>query len=422
MKIVVQKFGGSIIKNLNALKQVATIITQTKSPSTAVIVVVSAMGDTTDNLFKLAQSINPAPPARELDMLLTIGERITMSLLSLAIARQGYPVISFTGSQVGIITNNEHTDARIIGIKGRRLRQALKENKIPIVAGFQGVSLNKEITTLGRGGSDITAVAIASFLGADRCELYKDVAGVFAEDPRVFKNVRHIPEITYEELAELTTAGSEIIHPRACALASKFNIPLVVKSFTRKDVVTMVGETKKKIKSIGRLKQHPTEKAFVRAITHSYNLCRLSLVAVPQLSKCLHQVIVRLAQARIPLLFFAHGVPYHKKFDLSFIVTEENYKKAKRVLDNAGKLVKAEKLVVVPNLASLSLVGPNISSDVKIFSTLFETLHKLGIHIDAFSSSEMRITCFLKKEDVKTAITALLKKFNLLKTKSKIKH
>lgn len=418
-QIVVQKFGGSILKNLKTLERVAKIVTQTKSRDTAVVVVVSAIGNTTDNLLKLAKRVNPIPPFREVDMLLTAGERITMSLLSLAISRQGYPAISFTGSQVGIITNNEHTDAQIVEIRGNRLREALVKDKIPIVAGFQGVSLNKEITTLGRGGSDVTAVAIAAFLNAQCCELYKDVPGIFTENPKIFKNVKHIPKISYQELVELTTAGSEIIHPRACALASKFNIPLVVKSFTRKDVVTMVGETKKKIKSISRTKRHPTEKAFVRAITHSYHLCRLSLVAVPQLPKCLHQVIVQLAQARIPLLFFAHGIPYHKKFDLSFIVTEENYPKAKMVLDNARKLVNAEKLVIVHNLASISLIGPNISRDVEIFSTLFATLHKLGIHIDAFTSSEMRITCFLKKESVKIAVTALLKKFNLVKTKSK---
>jgi aspartate kinase len=344
-------------------------------------------------------------------MLLTIGERITMSLLSLAILRRGFDAVSFTGSQVGIITNEEHTDARIIEIRGNRLREALKNNKIPIIAGFQGVSLNREITTLGRGGADVTAVAIAAFLNANHCEFYKDVPGVFTENPKAFSGVKHIPEISYQEMAELTTAGSEIIHQRACALASKYNIPLIIKSFLRKDYSTMIS---KNSKSYIPKKNIDTEKAFVRAITHSYNLCRLSLVAVPQLPKCLHQVIVRLAQARIPLLFFAHGVPYHHKFDLSFIVSKENYKKAKTVLENAAKLVNAEKLVVVNNLASISMVGPGISNDVEIFLTLFKSLHKIGIHIDAFSSSEMKITCFLRKKDVKKSIRTLLKQFHLL--------
>lgn len=414
MHIIVQKFGGSVIKDNKAIERVAHIITKTKTKNTAVVVVVSAMGDTTDSLLKLAKSINPHPPGREIDMLLTSGERITMSLLSLAITHKGYDAVSFTGSQVGIITNEQHTDARIVEIKGKRLYEALKQNKIPIIAGFQGVSLNREITTLGRGGSDVTAVALAAFLNANCCELYKDVSGVFTENPKVFSNVKHIPMISYQEMAELTTAGSEILHPRACALASKYNVPLLIKSFLRKDYSTMITKNQRLPKKKNKLY---TEKAFIRAITHSYNLTRLSLVAVPQLPKCLHQVIVRLAQAKIPLLFFAHGIPYHNKFDLSFIVSDENCKKAKMVLEEAAQIVNAEKLLIANNLASISLVGPSISNDVEIFATLFETLHKLGIHIDAFSSSEMKITCFLREENVKRAVRALLQKFHLLNKK-----
>ncbi len=412
MDIIIQKFGGSIIENINAIKKAAGIITKTKNKNTAVVAIVSAMGNTTDSLLKLARKVNPNPPGREIDMLLTIGERITMSLLSLAILRKGFKAKSFTGSQVGIITDEQHTDARIIEIRGNRLKDALRNNIIPIIAGFQGVSLNHEITTLGRGGSDVTAVAIAAYLDAKQCELYKDVSGIFTENPKNFSNVKHIPEITYQEMAELTVSGSEVIHPRACALASKYDIPIIIKSFKGKDFSTMIiGSDKDNIK---RIKKH-TEKAFVRAITHSYNLTRLSLVAVPHVSKCLHQVIVRLAKARIPLLFFAHGVPYHNKFDLSFIVSDTDYKKAILVLENAAKLVNAEQLVVARNLASISLVGPGISSDIEIFTHLFDILHKMGIHIDAFISSEMKITCFLRKKDVKPAINALLKKFHLLK-------
>jgi aspartate kinase len=408
MKIVIQKFGGSVIKDRKSIERVAEIIAKTISKNTAVVVVVSAIGNTTDLLLNLAKKVNPSPPGREIDMLLTIGERITMSLLSLALSRRGYDAISFTGSQVGIITDNQHTDARIIEIRGARLRKAIKKGKIPIIAGFQGVSLKKEITTLGRGGSDVTAVAIAGFLNADRCELYKDVAGVYTENPNIFRNLKHIPKISYQEVSELTTAGSEIMHPRACALAYKYKIPIFIKSFNRKDISTMV---KANLRIRNKTK---TEKAFVRAITHSYDLYRISLIAVPQLSKCLYQVIVRLAEARVPLLFFAHGVPYHKKFDLSFIIGKANYKKARSVLEKATKSVNAEKLVVADNLASISLVGPGISSDVEIFSILFQTLHKLGLHIDAFSSSEMKITCFLNKKDVKKAINALLRKFDLV--------
>jgi len=418
MNIIVQKFGGSILKNIKAIEQVAEIIVKTKNKNNAVVAVVSAMGNTTDSLLKLAKKVNPDLPGRETDMLLTIGERITMSLLSLAILRRGYDAVSFTGSQVGIITNDQHTDARIIEIKGNRLKAAINNKKIPIIAGFQGVSLNREITTLGRGGSDVTAVAIAAYLNAKQCELYKDVTGVFTENPKDFTNLKHIPAITYQEIAELTTSGCEVIHPRACALASKYNIPIKIKSFSGKDYATMIGNNNK---TDTKKNKTYTEKAFVRAISHSRKLSRLSLVAVPHVSKCLHQVIVQLAQAHIPLLFFAHGVPYHNKFDLSFIVNDENYKKAKIVLENAAKLVNAEQLLVVNNLASISLVGPGISSDIVIFTNLFETLHKLGTHIDAFTSSEMKITCFVKQEDVQSTIQALLKKFKLLNNSLKRK-
>jgi aspartate kinase len=411
MRIIVQKFGGGVIKDTKLIEQVADIIAQTKTKNTAVAVVVSAMGDTTDDLLKLAKKINPALPGRETDMLLTSGERITMSLLTLALLRKGYDALSFTGSQVGIITNEQHSDARIVEIRGTRLKHALAQGKIPIVAGFQGVSLNREITTLGRGGSDITAVAIAAYLNAKQCELYKDVPGVFTEDPKTFANVKHIPLISYDEMAELTNAGSEILQPRACALASKYNIDLAIKCFFRKDCETMITGNKKLLNKHNN--QH-TEKAFVRAITHSNKLARLSLVAVPKLPKCLHQVIVRLAQAKIPLLFFAHGVPYQNKFDLSFIVSAENYSKAKTVLEKTTKIVNAEKLEIAHNLASISLVGPGISNDTEIFSALFDVLHKLGIHIDAFSSSEMKITCFLRQENLKKAVSTLLKKFNLV--------
>ncbi|MCX7785497.1 MAG: aspartate kinase [candidate division WOR-3 bacterium] len=409
MEIIVQKFGGSVIKDLAAIEKVAEIVVEHKTRNQTVVVVVSAMGDTTDKLLNLARKINPYPEGREIDMLLTSGERITMALLSLALWRRGVEAISFTGSQVGIITDAQHTDARIIEIKGNRLYEALKQNKIPIIAGFQGVSFNKEITTLGRGGSDVTAVAIAAFLKAKRCELYKDVLGVFTENPKLFPSVKHISQLSYQEMSELTTAGAEILHPRACALALKYKVPLVIKSL-RRDYATMINSN--------NLIQKNTEKAFVRAISHNTNLCRLSLVAVPQLPKCLHQVIVRLAEAKIPLLFFAHGVPYHKKFDLSFIVTRENYQRAKAVLETAKNLVQAEKLVEAQNLASISLIGPGIGSDVEIFSELFETLHKLKIHTDAFTSSEMKITCFLHNTQVKKAVRALLKRFDLV-TKNK---
>ncbi|MEO0075349.1 MAG: aspartate kinase [candidate division WOR-3 bacterium] len=407
MNVIVQKYGGSVLTDLKAINKAAKIIISSKKSNNNVVVIVSAMGNTTDQLIKLAHKINPHPPGREKDMLLTIGERLTMALLSLAINKYGHEAISLTGSQVGIITNNEHTNARIVDIKGNRLKKIIEQGKIPIIAGFQGMSEQKEITTLGRGGSDVTAVAIAAYLKAKCCEFYKDVPGIFTEDPNIFRAVKHIDRMSYDEISELTTAGANILHPRACTIAYKNNIPIVIKSFFGKEVTTMINNSKKSLTK--------NEKAFVRAITHSYDLCRLTLVAVPKLPKCLHQVIVKFAEAKVPILFFAHGIPYQNKFDLSFIIHKSNFKNALSVIKNTALDVNAEKYIIAKNLASVSLIGAGIGNDIEINSKLFEVLHKMGIHIDAFTVSETKITFFLKRKDAYLAIKTLLKKFNLLK-------
>ncbi|MCS7258851.1 MAG: aspartate kinase [candidate division WOR-3 bacterium] len=411
MKLIVQKFGGSILKDLKSIEQVAEVVAATKDHN-RVIVVVSAMSNHTDDLINMARKINPAPPPRELDMLLTIGERLTMSLLSLALTKRGYQAMSFTGSQVGIITDNEHTNAKILNIRGKRIVEALKNDIIPIVAGFQGVSINNEITTLGRGGSDITAVALAAFFKADRCELYKDVSGIFTENPKIFPKAKPIHEITYEELAEMTSSGAEIVSHRACELAIKYDVPLIIKSFSTPNRAIIIEKT---MKTQNNYNYYNLEKPFVRAVTHLLNLNRLTLIAVPKLPKCLHQVIVRLAEAKIPLVFFSHGVPYNNHFDLSFIVTQENFPKALDVLKEVKKSVNAQKIDITQNLAAISLIGPGISSDPDIFNKVFCVFHKLGVHIDAFSSTEMKITCFIDQKHYKKVINALLKKFKLVK-------
>ncbi|MEO0072194.1 MAG: aspartate kinase [candidate division WOR-3 bacterium] len=410
MRLVVQKFGGSVLKDVRSIEHVADIITQTKDCS-PVIVVVSAMRNHTDNLINLAYRINPSPPPRELDMLLTVGERITTALLSLALAKRGYQAMSFTGSQVGIITDNEHTNAKILKIHGERIINALQANIIPIVAGFQGVSTNKEITTLGRGGSDITAVALAAFFKADHCELYKDVKGIFTENPKIFSKVKPIKEITYEELAEMTSSGAEIVSHRACELAIKYNVPLVIKSFYNPNKTLTITKNMQKPNEFNYCN---LEKPFVRAVTHLLNLNRLTLIAVPKLPKCLHQVIVQLAEAKIPLLFFSHGVPSNNHFDLSFIVTQENFSKAFEVLKNIQKAVNAQRIDITRNLAAVSLIGPGISSDPEIFNQVFSVFHFLGVHIDAFSSTEMKITCFINQKYYKKVVRALLKQFKLV--------
>jgi aspartate kinase len=401
MSLVVQKYGGSSVADIERIRQVARRVVATRAAGNRVVVVVSAMGHTTDALTKLAHEITPSPQRRELDMLLTAGEREAMALVSLAILHEGLEAVSFTGSQVGIITDRFHSDARIEEIRGDRLRRALRGKVIPIVAGFQGVSPEREITTLGRGGSDVTAVALAAALGADRCELYKDVDGVHTENPSEFPGVRLVPELSFEELAELAGSGSEVIHPRACALAAKYRVRLSIRSSFNDKRGTTVAKLEK------------MEKAFVRAMTHNHKLVRLSLVDVPKKRKCLHQVVTQLAAARVPIVFFNHGVVHGDRFDLSFIVPEEHLNTASTILTKLAKQVRADRLEVRDSLCSVSVVGPGVGSDPEILSGTLETLHRVGVHLDAFSTSETRLSCFMDRKDLRLAAAALLARFRL---------
>jgi aspartate kinase len=401
MPLVVQKYGGSSVADIERIRRVARRVVATRAAGSRVVVVVSAMGHTTDALTKLAHQITPNPQRRELDMLLTAGEREAMALVSLAILSEGLEADSFTGSQVGIITDRYHSDARIEEIRGDRLRRALRGKVIPIVAGFQGVSPEREITTLGRGGSDVTAVALAAALGADRCELYKNVDGVYTENPSEFPGVRLVPELSFEELAELAGSGSEVIHPRACALAAKYRVRLSIRSSFNDKRGTTVAKLEK------------MEKAFVRAMTHNHKLVRLSLVDVPKKKKCLHQVVTRLAAARVPIVFFNHGVVHGDRFDLSFIVPEEQLSAAKTILARLAKKVRADRLEVRDSLCSVSVVGPGVGSDPEIMSGTLETLHRVGVHLDAFSTSETRLSCFMDRKDLRLAAAALLARFRL---------
>jgi len=409
MSLVVQKYGGTSVADLDCLRRVAERVVARRKAGDRVVVVVSAMGATTDHLTRLAHRLTGNPARRELDMLLTAGERQTMALLSLAIIERGCEAVSFTGSQVGIITDRFHSDARIQEIRCDRLRDALRRGRVPIVAGFQGVSLDREITTLGRGGSDVTAVALAAVLGADRCELYKDVAGVFSENPGEFPGTRLVTQLTFEELSELAGSGAGVIHPRACALAQKYHVPLTISSTFEKKRGTMVQHTVRKPRSGIR----DLEKAFVRAVTHEGKLARVALIGVPKKRRCLHQVVTRLAEQKVPLVLFNHGIPQDNRFDLAFIVPEQHLVRAGEILGRVALDVKARKVDVTADLCSVSVVGPGVGSDPEIISGALEALHHKSIHLSAFSTSETRLTCFLPRKSLRTAVTALLAKFRL---------
>ena len=417
MALIVQKFGGTSVAGVRRIKRVAGVVEQSRQAGNRIVVVVSAMGDQTDRLLQLARSVTANPAKRELDMLLTSGERQSTALLSMALRARGLDAVSFTGSQVGIITDENHADARIHEIRGHRLRDALSRNRIPIIAGFQGVSPDHEITTLGRGGSDTTAVALAAYLGAAMCEIYTDVPGVFTEDPRQFPGVRLLPEVSYQEMLELASSGAQVLHPRACALAAKYRVPITVRSSFESGAGTVIreGTRVRKAKSgTGRPSPRSAlEKAFVRAVTHAEGLCRLSLIQVPRVPKCLAQGVTQLAKERIPLVFFSHGIPTDDRFDLSYIVPRTEYIRTRRVIEQVRQRVKAKRLDVQLDLCSVSVVGPGVGTDVDIIADMFTVISRLGIHVDAFSTTETKITVFLHRPDLKRIVTALLEHFGL---------
>ncbi len=399
-KLIVQKYGGTCVENIQKIKKIAEKIIKS-AENYKVVVVVSAMGNTTDDLLCLAKEITRSPPLRELDMLLTAGERISMALLSMAINAKGKKAVSFTGSQVGIVTDSKHTGARILEIRGERLKEALRKGYIPIIAGFQGVSTKKEITTLGRGGSDTTAVALAAYLKAEKCEIYTDVDGVYTEDPEIFKNVKLISEITYEELTELSDYGAEVMHPRSVMLASHFNVPLHIKNAFCEKGGTVV---KKKIMEVPG----------VKAIAHKKGLVRFMLEEVPRNPKFVKQAISKLADNKVNIVFYNHGHPYAETFDLHFIVEKKDEKKAEQILESFKKETKAKRLEKERNVWGIFLVGSGIGKDLEVFKKAMEIMHKTKAHVEGFFSTDLKIGFFVSAKNAEVVIKRLLKEFGLL--------
>jgi len=400
MAVVVMKFGGTSLATPNFIISAARKVLAVRRNSD-VVVVVSAMGETTDGLLQLSRKISIKPNEREMDMLLTVGERISVALMSMALRRLNLDAISFTGSQVGIITDTAHTNARIIEIKGDRIKKALDQKKIPVICGFQGVSLEKEITTLGRGGSDTTALALSATLNATRCIIYTDVDGVYTEDPNKFPDVRLIKKISYEEMMELTRCGAEVLHPRASNIAARFNIPVEIKNSFRKGSGTLIT----KLEGL----EHPRPKA----ITHTEDLYLVTLTGVPKRPRYLSQIVTELARQGICLKFFFHGISEAKEFNLSFITLLSQREKAKTILNNFARKFKAGGVRELLDICSISLVGAGIGADNKILSETFNTLSRGRIHVEAVTTSELSINIFLKKKYLYRATGMLLEVFHL---------
>jgi aspartate kinase len=401
MAMIVMKFGGTSVANAELINRAAQRVAREKKKKNDVVVVVSAMGHTTDEFVKLSQEITPHPPAREVDMLLTAGERISVALFSMALERLSLKAVSFTGSQVGIITDNKHTDARILEIRGDRLRKALGDGQIPVVCGFQGVSMEKEITTLGRGGSDTTAVALSAALNADRCMIFTDVDGVYTEDPNRFPEAKKIEKISYEEMMELSSQGAQVLHPRASNIAARYGVPVEIRSsFSSKSGTTVT-------------QLDGMEKPRPKAITHCEDLYLVTLVQVPKNPACLSQIVKDFTEHGIHLKFFFHGISDARNFDLSFITPLNEKNRVETLLKPLRRRLKISSIKEVLDVCSISIIGTGIGSDNRVLAGIFSTLSKVRAHIEAVTTSELSVNIFLHKKFLDTAVGRLMERFGL---------
>ncbi len=396
--LIVQKYGGTSVADAAGIKRVAQRIVAARRAGYSVVVVVSAMGDSTDELISLAQQVSPLPPGRELDMLLTAGERISMALLAMAIGNLGYEGRSFTGSQAGVITDSAHGRARIIDITPGRIRSALVDDAIPIVAGFQGVSqTSKDITTLGRGGSDTTAVALAAALGADVCEIYTDVDGVFTADPRIVSGARRIPRISYEEMLEMAACGAKILHLRCVEYARRYGIPIHVRS------------------SFSATREEEMEQAIISGVAHDRSEAKITVVGVPDKVGEAARIFRAIAEAEINIDMIVQNISAAAtgRTDISFTLPRADGQAGMEKLQSLADEVDFESLLYDDRIGKVSLIGAGMRSHPGVSATFFSVLAEAGVNIEMISTSEIRISVIVDENDVDTAVTAAHRAFDL---------
>ncbi|GLZ08206.1 aspartokinase [Actinomadura sp. NBRC 104412] len=412
MALVVQKYGGSSVADAERIKAVAQRIVANKKAGHDVVVVVSAMGDTTDDLIDKAEQVSPLPPARELDMLLTAGERISMALLAMAIANLGHEARSFTGSQAGVITDGAHGKAKIIDVTPGRIRTALDEGSICIVAGFQGVSQGtKDITTLGRGGSDTTAVALAAALDADVCEIYTDVDGVFTADPRIVPAARRIPLISYEEMLEMAASGAKILHLRCVEYARRYNIPIHVRSsFSQKEGTWVVDSS-----DIEARKDGDMEQAIISGVAHDRSEAKITVVGVPDKVGEAASIFTVLSEAEINIDMIVQNVSAAStgRTDISFTLPASDGQRALTALNKVKDRVGFESLRYDDRIGKVSLIGAGMRSHPGVTATFFSAIADAGVNIEMISTSEIRISVVVAQDDIDTAVAAAHHAFDL---------
>lgn len=410
MGIVVQKYGGSSVADATGIKRVAQRIVATKQAGNDVVVVVSAMGDTTDELIDLANEVSPNPPGRELDMLLTAGERISMAVLAMAIGELGHKARSFTGSQAGVITDAEHGRAKIIDVTPGRVQEAVDAGDIAIVAGFQGVSqTTKDITTLGRGGSDTTAVALAVALKADVCEIYSDVDGIFTADPRIVPTAQRIPRISYEETLEMAANGAKILHLRCVEYARRYDMPIHVRSsFSDKEGTWVV-------KAQDVQKDPSMEQAIISGVAHDRSEAKITVVGVPDKVGEAAAIFGTLADAQINLDMIVQNVSATSTnlTDISFTLPRADLGKALDALEGAKSSIQFERLQADDSVGKVSIVGAGMRSAPGISAKFFAALADAGVNIEMISTSEIRISVVVGEGQVDAAVNAAHNAFNL---------
>ena len=400
MGLIVQKFGGTSVADTERLRNVARIITDTYKAGNQVVVVLSAQGDTTDDLIEKAKEITPEGSNREMDMLLSTGEQISVALCAMAIEALGYPVVSLTGWQAGILTDTAAKNARIKKIDTERLEAELDQKRIVIVTGFQGVDRNQNITTLGRGGSDTSAVALAAALEADLCQIYTDVDGVYTADPRHVKGARKLDEVTYNEMLELATLGAQVLHNRSVELAKKYNVKLeVLSSFT--------GHPGTKVKGVAKR----MEKTAVSSVAKDKDIARIALVGVPNEVGTSFKVFSLLAQNHINVDIILQGIGHEEGKDICFTVAEGDLKKAAELLESHKAELRFARLETNADIAKVSVVGSGMINNPGVAAKLFEALYDAHININMISTSEIKISVLVDKKDADRAVQAVHDKF-----------
>jgi aspartate kinase len=402
MPVIVQKFGGTSVGSAERIRVVARRVVESRIDGYDVVVVVSAMGDTTDDLLRLASDITPLPPPRELDMLLTAGERISMALLAMAIHSLGHDAVSFTGSQAGIITSSEHGRAKIIDVRAARIQEALGQGKVVIVAGFQGVSTTADVTTLGRGGSDTTAVALAAALGAESCEIYTDVDGVYTADPRIVPDARVLHAVSYEEMLEMAASGARVLQLRSVEYARNHGVLVRVRSSFNETTGTWVREEDERM-----------EKAIISGVTHDVSEGKLTIQDVPDRPGIAARVFRRMADEGVNVDMIVQNVSTAGTTDISFTVPREDGLRAKNSIDAELREIGGQDVTYDEGIGKVSLVGAGMRSHPGVAATMFAALADAGVNIEMISTSSIRISVVVREADVVKAVRAVHDRFSL---------